>query len=139
MSLLSEKLKGLREFLGLKSKKSLRFGVLLASTILILSVSALLYSGVTVEKPIEVINPSGSSTTGSQTPGLSNGALFILAILGIVIGLSVFSFAREAYRRFKAPADEESEFASPPLIISKKEEEWEEAPKKDEDENSRSP
>ncbi|HLE64629.1 MAG TPA: hypothetical protein VI816_00715, partial [Candidatus Bathyarchaeia archaeon] len=62
-------MKNIRDILDLKHKKSLRLGLLLLSTLFIISASALLYASMIYEKALDVGNTSGATTgSGSTAP-----------------------------------------------------------------------
>ncbi|TMI28038.1 hypothetical protein E6H36_01665 [Candidatus Bathyarchaeota archaeon] len=125
-----------RGLLDFKAKKSLRWGLLLVSTLIIFSASALVYAGITYEKALEVYS-TGGVTTGSGPTGTAGSALstvYILAVLALISGLGLFGFLREAYKRVsKASGGRESSPKAPESLASG-EEEWEEAPSKANDE-----
>lgn len=120
----------------LKRKKSLRLGLLLISSIFIIGASALVYARVIYETPLNVGSTNGT-TTGSG-PTASAGESFppaiiaVLAVSAFVIGISLFFFLREAYKRVsKTPNGPDS---TPPIPESSPptEEDKEESPTKDE-------
>ncbi|OLD01216.1 MAG: hypothetical protein AUJ07_11660 [Crenarchaeota archaeon 13_1_40CM_3_53_5] len=119
-----------RGLLDFKLKKSLRWGLLLVSTLVIFSASALVYAGITYEKALEVHN-TGGVTTGSGSTVSTGSALstvYILAVLALICGLGLFGFLRETYKRVsKASGGRESSPKAPQSLASE-EEEWEEAP-----------
>ena len=114
---------GLNVYLG-----SVRRKIALAST----------FSG-TVTVPVFMISALFvSSFLGSGGDvGLTPTTVGMLAVVGLVIGLGMFGFLREASRHISNPVStlEEAPGLSVPLNLpSMKEDEWEESPKKDEGE-----
>ena len=114
---------GLNVYLGAVRRK-----IALAST----------FSG-TVTVPVFMISALFvSSFLGSGGDlGLTPTTVGMLAVAGLVIGLSMFGFLREASRHMSNPVStlEEVPGISVPLNLpSMKEDEWEESPKKDEGE-----
>ena len=137
-------MKSIRDLLGLldlKRRKSLRWGLLLLSTLLILTASALVYASMIYEKALRVDNTSGvttgSGSTASAEVSFTPAAVMTLAVAGLVIGLSMLGFVREAAKNIsKAPGGLVSSPTGPVSMSSVQEEEWEESPAKDEDEES---
>ncbi len=94
-------MKTIRDIPGLKRKKSLRLGILLLSTLFIISASALVYARIIIEKPLTVGNTSGvTAGSGSTASGVNFTPIVIamLAVVGLVVGLSMFGFLREAFK-----------------------------------------
>src|SRR6266566_271864 len=89
----------MRDILDLKHKKTLRMGLLLLSTIIILSASALAYARVVYERVLDVSNvggvATGSGSTTSAGINLVPATMAVLAVLAFVIGLSVFVLRRK--------------------------------------------
>jgi hypothetical protein len=111
-------MKNIRDILDLKHKKSLRLGLLLVSTLLIISASALVYARMIYEKALDVGNTSGvttgSGSTGSAGASLTPTVIATLAVAAFVAGLSVFGFLREAFKHISnAPGGRGSSPTSP--------------------------
>ncbi len=131
----------LLDLLDLKHRTSLRWGLLLLSALFIISASALVYASMIYEKALHVGNTSGVSTgsgsTGSAEVSFTPAAVMMLAVAGLVIGLSMFGFLREASRHISsAPGGLGSSPAGPVSLPSMEEEEWEESPAKEDEEES---
>ncbi len=120
--------KGLSSFGGKISPIQL---LLIGSTIAIFSASALVYGGVTIEKPLEVTNTGGTGTGPTAPPEFSSstGTIFILAFMALIIGFAAFGFLREAYKHVKAPAEQDKSATE----SGSEEEGWEEYPGKKEE------
>ncbi len=98
----------------LKNKKSLRLGLLLLSTLSIISASALVYARMFYEKALNVGNTNGG-TAGSGSTMLAGESftptiIVVLAFSVVIISIGLFGFLREAFKR-KASAETAS---SPP-------------------------
>ncbi len=121
-------MKSIRDVLGLKHKKSLRLGLLLLSTLFIVSTSALAYASMVYTKALDVGNTSGV-TTGSGSTALAESftpaTIMMLAVAAVVISLGMFGFLREASKHIgNAPGGRGSMQG----------EDWEESPRKEEGE-----
>ena len=148
-------MKSIRDLLGLldlKRRKSLRWGLLLLSTLFILSASALVYAGMIYEKALRVVNPggvtTGSGSTASTAVSFTPVAVMMLAVAGLVIGLSMFGFLREASKHVSGAPGGLGLSQTDPMSVSPgapavglplhlhsmQEDEWEESPTKDEGE-----
>src|SRR5712664_1595925 len=119
-------MKNIREILNLIDKKSFRLGLLLLSTLVIISASAFVYAGMPYQRALNVGNSAGSEV--SFTPA----TIMILLVSVIVAGLSLFSFRREASKQVSNAPRAGGSF--PTEIKSSREEEWEESPRKEESE-----
>ena len=118
-------MKNIRVILNLVDKKSFRLEFLLVSTLVIISTSAFVYAEMPYQRALNVGNSSGSEV--SFTPA----TIMILLVSVIVACLSLFSFRREASKQVRnAPRVGES---FPTVFKSSREEEWEEAPRKEEE------
>jgi hypothetical protein len=138
-------MKNIRDILDLKQKKSLRLGLLLLSTLFMISASALVYAKMIYEKALDVGNTggvtAGSGSTASPEVGFTTATIVMLAVVAVVVGLSVFGFLREAFKHIRnAPGGLGSSPTGPagiglPLDLpSTQGEEWEESPAKEEGE-----
>src|SRR5216117_1470078 len=142
-------MRNISDILDLKHKKSLRLGLLLVSTLFIMSSSALVYARVVYENALNVGNTSGV-TTGSGTTAPAGESyppamIVVIAFSAIVISISLFGFLREAIKHIrKASGGRESALTSPGSMpegegvgfssqpSSKQGEDWEESPRKGE-------
>ena len=145
-------MKNIRDILDLKHKKSLRLGLLLLSTLFIISASALVYASMIYEKALDVGNtsgvPTGSGSTASAEVSFTPATIMMLAGAALVVGLSMFGFLREASKHISnVPGGRGSSPTGPvsmspgapgiglPLHLpSMQGEEWEESPTKEEGE-----
>src|SRR5256712_3488908 len=123
-------MKNIRDFLkdvsDLIDKKPFRLGLLLVSTLVIISASVFVYAGIPYQRSLNVGNPAGPEA--SFTPA----TIMILLVSVIVSGLSLFSFRREASKHVSnAPRAGGSLLT---VFKPSREEEWEEAPRKEESE-----
>ncbi len=111
-------MKSIRDISGLKRKKSLRLGILLLSTLFIISASALVYARIFIEKPLTVGNTSGvtagSGSTASAGVNFTPVVIVMLAVVGLVVSLSMFGFLREAFKHVTyVPVGPESSSTGP--------------------------
>jgi len=144
-------MRSITDVLDLKHKKSLRLGLLLLSTLFIISASALVYARVIYEKALNVGNASGvttgSGTTAPAGESFPPAIIVVLAFSAIVISISLFGFLRQAIKHIsKADGGQESSLTSPASmpegegmglslqLSSKQEENWEESPRNQEGE-----
>ena len=105
-------------------KKSFRLGLLLVSTLVIISASVFVYAEMPYQRALNVGNSAGPEA--SFTPA----TMMILLVSVIVAGLSLFSFRREASKHVSNAPRAGGSF--PTVFKSSREEEWEEAPRKEE-------
>jgi hypothetical protein len=140
-------MKNIRNILDLKHKKSIRLGLLLISTLLIISASALVYATMIYEKALDVGNTGGVTTASGSAASaevtLIPAAIVMLAVAAVVVGLGVFGLLREASRHVSnVPGGQGSSPTGPvsmspdlPLHLpSTQGEVWEESPSKEESE-----
>ena len=143
-------MKNVRGILDPKRKKSLRLGLLLLSTLFIVSASALVYASVIYEKDLNVgdINgvTTGSGSTASAEVSFTPASIMMLAVAAFVIGVSVFGVLREASKHISSATGGQGSSPTGPVPIppgelgvglplrqpSRRGEEWEESPKKEE-------
>ena len=93
-------MKSFRDIFDRRHKKSLRLGLLLLSALFISSATALVYGRMIYEKPLSV----GNAVSGSTAPtgvGFPPATIFVLAVSGFVISLSVFGFLHEARKHIR--------------------------------------
>ena len=125
-------MKGFRDILDRRHKKSPRLGLLLLSALFISSATALVYDRMIYEKPLNV----GNSVSGSTAPtGVSfpPATIFVLAVSAFVISLSVFAFLREAHKHIRNPSGRRGSLPTGLGSTPAGEEEWEESPRKEEE------
>jgi len=142
-------MRNISDILDLKHKKSLRLGLLLVSTLFIISSSALVYARLIYENALNVGNTSGVTTgLGTTAPAGESyppAMIVVIAFSAIVISISLFGFRREAIKHIrKASGGRESALTSPGSMTegegvglssqpsSKQGEDWEESPRKGE-------
>ena len=123
-------MKNIRDFLkdvsDLIDKKPFRLGLLLVSTLVIISASVFVYAGIPYQRSLNVGNPAGPEA--SFTPP----TIMILLVSVIVSGLSLFSFRREASKHVSNAPRVGGAFPSGTVFKSAREDEWEESPRKEE-------
>ena len=131
-------MENIRHILDLKHKRTLRLGLLLLSTLGILSASALAYSKVVYERALNVGGVGGIATgSGSTTSAgvtLSPATVLILAVLVFMIGLSITVLLAKVSRRIVKTSGGPESSSTNPVSTSPGGEEWEESPTKDEGE-----
>ena len=120
-------MKNITGALDLKHKKSLRFGLLLLSTLSIMSASILVYARMIYEQALNVGNTNGGSTgSGSIISGGGSFPPAVIAVLvfsAFIVSVSVFVFLREASKHIsKAPDGQGSSSADPMSMLPSKEE-----------------
>src|SRR2546425_10718652 len=122
-------MKNIRDFLkdvsDLIDKKPFRLGLLLVSTLVIISASVFVYAGIPYQRSLNVGNPAGPEA--SFTPA----TIMILLVSVIVSGLSLFSFRREASKHVSNALRVGGSFPGA-VFKSAREDEWEESPRKEE-------
>jgi ABC-type multidrug transport system permease subunit len=121
-------MKGNSVISNLQRKKLLRLGLLLGSSVGILSASIFVYSRIVIEKTLNVGN-AGTGSTVSETT-LSTPAIVTLAFLSFVISLSVYGLLREAFKRLSGRGSS----LKGQVPVHSENDEWEESPQKKEDE-----
>lgn len=137
-------MKNIQNFIELGSKKTLKLGALLLSTLLIVGASIFVYTRVVYERALNV----GGAGTMSPAVNPAPETLLVLVVLAFVISLSMFGFLREfSKRKNKVPTAErlprvpgpdpqKGEAATDivlPLQLPPILREWEEAPKNEDD------
>ncbi len=131
-------MENMRDILDLKHKKTFRLGLLLLSTLIILSASALAYSRLVFERALNVGSVGGVATgSGSTTSAgvtLSPATVLILAVLVFVIGLGITVLLGKVSRRIGKTSGGPESSPTNPVSTSPGGEEWEESPTKDEGE-----
>jgi hypothetical protein len=149
-------MKNSRAILDLRRKKALRIGILILMTLIITAASALVYARMVYETALDVGNTRGV-TIGSSSPA-SGGVSFtpativMLAVSGLVVGLSIFVFLRESSKHIsnisggrgsssKGPVSVSLEvpgISLPSHLPSTGGEEWEESPRREEESSASS-
>src|SRR5881396_1702852 len=102
-------MRNISDILDLKHKKSLRLGLLLVSTLFIISSSALVYARVISEKALNVGNTSGV-TTGSGTTAPAGEsyppAIIVVIAFSAIVSASAYSGSYAKPSSTKLPVDE---------------------------------
>ena len=130
-------MKSLGQILDLRNEKSLRLGLLLLSALFIGSASILFYDGMISEKPLNVGSGGAGATASSSTArtvvSLSPPTIFILVVLAFIVSLSMFAFLREAHKHIRISSGKSGPLPTSLGSAPLGEEEWEEAPRKEEE------
>jgi hypothetical protein len=136
-------MKGIKGLFDLGGKSVLRLGLLAFSTLLIVGGSVFFYDRLVYERALSVggvITGSGSTTPTGLNP--APATILILAVSAVLISLSVFGFLREVFRGKRnnlvkglSPKDSVPLplKTSPTLQVPAIQRDWEESPKKEED------
>ncbi len=114
----------MEKIIDILDKKSFRLGLLLVSTMIIISASVFVYGGMPYQGALNVGNPAGSDLNFTLP------TIMILLVSGTVAGLSLFSFRREAAKH--AGIGPRAGGSFPTVFTSSRVEEWEESPQKEE-------
>jgi len=135
-------MKGFRDIFDQRIEKTLRLGLLLVSALFISSATILFYYRTISEKPLNVGN-GGAHTTGSASTALtwlsiSPQTVFILVVLAFIISLSMFAFLREAHKHIRISSGKSGLLQTSPGSTPLGKEEWEEAPRKEEESSTSS-
>jgi len=132
-------LKDIKAILDVVNNRLLRLGLLLASTLAIVTTSALVYGGAVFQKSLNVGTASGATGSGS-TASSEIGTLFttivILILQAFVISLSVFGFPPKLPKRLRKNPHVRHPSPSTPKSKSGEKEEWEESAGRDESANT---
>jgi len=115
-------MKSISDTMDLKHKKSLRLGLLLFSTVFIISASAVVYASMVYEKALEVGNAGGAATgsgsTASAEVSFTPAAIMMLVVAGVVVGLSMFVFLRRASKKISNPSSGPKSSRTGPASLS---------------------
>jgi hypothetical protein len=128
-------LRDIKGILDLVHNRLLRLGLLLASTLAIVTTSALVYAGAVFQKSLNVgtaNGATGSGSTASSEIGIPFATIVILVLQAFVIGLSVFGFPPKLPKRLGKNPHVQGPLATTPRSKSGEREEWEESTGKDE-------
>jgi hypothetical protein len=128
-------LKDIKGILHLDHNRLLRLGLLLTSTLAIVTTSALVYAGAVFQKSLNVgtaNGATGSGSTASSEIGISFATIVILVLQAFVISLSVFGFPPKLPKRSGKSSHVRGPLATTPGSKSGEKEEWEESAGKDE-------
>ncbi|HEX9613283.1 MAG TPA: hypothetical protein VGA05_06690 [Candidatus Bathyarchaeia archaeon] len=125
----------IKEIRDVVHNRLLRLGLMLASTLAIVTTSALVYAGAVFQKALNVDATSGATGAGSTASseiGIPFATIVILVLQAFLVSLSVFGFPPKLPKLLiKSQHDRHS---LPPTHRSKpdEKEEWEESAGKDE-------
>jgi len=128
-------LKDIKAILDLVHNRLLRLGLLLASTLAIVTTSALVYAGAVFQKALNVGTANGATGSGSIASsqiGILFATIVILVLQAFVISLSVFGFPPKLPKRLGKSPHVPRPLATTPGSKSGEKEEWEESAGKDE-------
>jgi hypothetical protein len=149
-------MKNQREILDLRRKKALRIGILILTTLLITSASALVYASMVYEKALDVGNMNGVNTGTGSTPStgvsFAPATIVMLAVSALIVGLSMFVFLRKASKRINNALGGRGSSPRGPVSVSLEVpgiglpshppstggEEWEESPRKEKESSASS-
>jgi len=127
-------LKDIKAILDLVHNRLLRLGLLLASTLAIVTASALVYAGAVFQKALNVGTANGVTGSGSTTSseiGIPVATIVILVLQAFVISLSVFGFPPRLPKRLRKNPHVRDPVRTTPGSKSGEKEEWEESAGKD--------
>ena len=128
-------MKDIKAILDLVHNRLLRLGLLLASTLAIVTASALVYAGAVFQKALSVGTANGATGSGSTTSseiGIPFATIVILLLQAFLISLSVFGFPPKLPKRLGKNPHVRGPLATTPGSKSSEKEEWEESAVKDE-------
>ena len=128
-------MKDIKAILDLVHNRLLRLGLLLASTLAIVTASALVYAGAVFQKALNVGTANGATGSGSIASsqiGILFATIVILVLQAFVISLSVFGFPPKLPKRLGKNPHVRGPLATTPGSKSGDKEEWEESAGKDE-------
>jgi hypothetical protein len=130
-------MKSFRDIFDRRHNISPRLGLLLLSALFISSATALVYDRMIYEKPLNVGNPVSGSTVPTGV-SFSPPTILILAVSVLVLGLSLFGFLREAHKHIRNSSGGRGSLPTGLGATPPGEAEWEESPRKEEEESSAS-
>jgi len=128
-------LKEIKAILDVVHNRLLRLGLLLASTLAIVTSSALVYAGAVFQKSLNVGTANGvtgSGSTASSEIGIPFATIVILVLQAFVISLSVFGFPPRLPKGLRKTPHIRGPLATTSGSKSGEKEEWEESAGKDE-------
>jgi hypothetical protein len=123
-------LKDIKPILDIVHNRLLRLGLLLASTLAIVTASALFYAGAVFQKSLNVGSANGatgSGSTASSEIGISFATIAILGLQAFVMSLSVLGFPPKLPRRLGKNTHVRGPLPSAPGSKPGEKEEWEES------------
>jgi hypothetical protein len=121
-------LKDIKPILDPVHNRLLRLGLLLASTLAIVTASALFYAGAVFQKSLNVGAANGATSSGSTASsgiGISFATIVILVLQVFVISLSVFGLPPKLPKRLGKSPHVRDPSTTTPGSKSGKKEEWE--------------
>lgn len=123
-------MKDIKGVLDLDNNRLLRLGLLLASTLAIATISAIVYAGAVFQKALIVGTASGGTSSGSTTSsaiGIPFATIVVLVLQAFVVSLSVFGFPPKLPKRLGKNPHVPHQSPRAPGSKSSKKEEWEES------------
>jgi hypothetical protein len=123
---------GFKDIFDLRHKISLRWGLLLLSSLFISSATTLVYGRMIYETALNV----GNAGSGSRSPpgvSLSPPTILVLAVSVFVVSLSLFGFLHEARKHIRNSAVRRGSLPTVLETTPLGEEVWEESPRKEEE------
>lgn len=123
-------MKDIKGVLDLDNNRLLRLGLLLASTLAIATISAIVYAGAVFQKALIVGTASGGTSSGSTTSsaiGIPFATIVVLVLQAFVVSLSVFGFPPKLPKRLGKNSHVPHQSLRAPGSKSSKKEEWEES------------
>ena len=130
-------MKDIQEILHLDHNRLLRLGLLLASTLVIVITSALVYAGAVFQKALNVGAANGATGSGSATSsevGIPFATVGILILQVFVISLSIFGFPPKLPKHLGKSLHTRHPPITSPGTKSGEKDEWEESSGKRESE-----
>jgi hypothetical protein len=128
-------LKDIKGILDLDQHRLPRLVLLIASALVILTLSALVYAGAVFQKALNLGTANGvtgSGSTVSSEMGFPSATIAILVLQVFLISLSVFGFPPKLPKRLGKNPRVRGPLASTPGSKPGEKEEWEESTRKDE-------
>ena len=135
-------MKDIQAILHLDHNRLLRLGLLLASTLAIVTTSALVYAGAVFQKALNVGTATGATGSGSATSsevGIPFATIGILVLQVFVISLSVFGFPPKLPKHLGKSLHIPRPLPTTPGSKSGEKDEWEESSGKSESETRTKP
>ena len=128
-------MKEIKAILDVVHNRLLRLGLLLASTLAIVTSSALVYAGAVFQKSLNVGSANGATGSGATAfseIGTPFATIVVLVLQAFLISLSVLGFPPKLPKRSGKSQNVSRPLATTPGSKSGEKEEWEESAGKDE-------
>ena len=123
-------MKDIKAVLDLVHNSLFRLGLLLTSTLAIVTTSALVYAGAVFQKSLNLGTANGATGSGSTTSpevGIPFATIVILVLQAFLISLSVFGFPPKLPKLLVKRPHVRGSLATTPQSKSVNKEEWEES------------